>query len=105
MAKTTSTSRRATAATAAPSPKEILCRLEDQAHAEVFGLGHLSELMELMGECVGTPGAGWTNMQMQHIGLRIEYLGGLVKRHAEAIGNALVEIRTTAEQMEKRGAQ
>jgi len=39
-------------------------------------------------------------MEMQAIGLRIEYLGGLVKRHAEAIGSALVEIRTAAEHME-----
>jgi hypothetical protein len=37
---------------------------------------------------------------MQEIGLRIEYLGGLVKRHAEAIGNVLIEIRDTAERLD-----
>src|SRR5580704_5666710 len=91
--RTTSTPRRATAAKAASSPKEIICRLEDEVSAEAYGLGHLGELMELMGDCVGTPGAGWTNLQMQQIGLRIEYMAGLVKRHAEVIGKALGEIR------------
>ena len=43
--RTTSTPRRATAAKAPPSPKEIICRLEDEASAEAYGLGHLSELM------------------------------------------------------------
>jgi hypothetical protein len=103
--RTTSTSRRATAAKATSSPSQILCRLEDEAHDEVFGLQHLGELLELYGDHVGTPYAGWSDMDMQEIGLRIEYLGGLVKRHAEAIGNALIEIRTTAERMPKGGAQ
>ena len=103
--RTTSTARRATAAKAASRPSQILCRLEDEAHAEVFGLQHLAELMELMGDCVGTPGAGWDNMEMQKIGLRIEYLGELVKRHAERIGRTLIDIRTTAERMQRGGAQ
>jgi hypothetical protein len=102
--RTTSTPRRATAAKATPSRKEIICRLEDEATAEAYGLGHLGELMELFGDCVSTPHAGWTNLQMQQIGLRIEYMAGLVKRHAEAIGKTLVDIRTTAERMTKGGA-
>jgi hypothetical protein len=71
----------------------------------VFGLQHLSELMELLGDCVGTPGASWTDLQMQHIGLRIEYLGGLVKRHADAISLTLGEVRDTAERLQRGGAQ
>jgi hypothetical protein len=38
------------------------------------------------------------------LGLRVEYLGGLVKRHAEAIGNVLGEIRSTAERTQRGGA-
>jgi hypothetical protein len=106
--RTTSTARRATAAKATLSLSQVsesLCRLEDEASVEVFGLEHLSVLMELMGDCVGTPGAGWDNMEMQKIGLRIEYLGELVKRHAEPIGRTLIDIRTTAERMQRGGAQ
>jgi hypothetical protein len=80
--------------------KTLLCDLEDEAHAEVFGLGHVSALMVTWGEEVSAPGKALSDMEMQAIGLRIEYLGGLVKRHAEAIGSALVEIRTAAEHME-----
>ena len=103
--RTTSTARRATAAKATSSPSQILCRLEDEAHAEVFGLQHLSELMELMGDCVGTPGASWTDLQMQHIGLRIEYCSALVKRHADEISKTLGDIRDTAERLQRGGAQ
>jgi hypothetical protein len=53
--RTTSPSRRATVATG--KAKELICNLEYEAHTEVFGLGHLSELIELMGDCVGTSGA------------------------------------------------
>jgi len=103
--RTTSTARRATAAKATFRPSDILCRLEDEAHAEVFGLQHLSELMGVWGDHVGTPYAGWSNMDMQEIGNRIEYLGGLVKRHADAISNTLGEVRSTAERLPKAGAE
>jgi len=53
---TTPKPRRATAAKATPNPKEIICRLEDKAAAEAYGIGHLAELMELMGDTVGRPG-------------------------------------------------
>jgi hypothetical protein len=43
-------------------------------------------------------------MEQQELGLRIEYLGGLIKRHAEAIGTALGDIRYTAEQARMGGA-
>jgi hypothetical protein len=84
---------------------EIICGLEDDAHAEAFGLQHLGELMAIWGEHVGSPGADWDGMETQQIGLRIEYLGGLIKRHADAISDAVGKIRNTAERMEKRGAQ
>jgi hypothetical protein len=103
---TTSTPRRATAAKATLASAQAstrICGLEDDAHAEVFCLGHLAELLEL-GDHVGTPHAGWSNMDMQEIGLRIEYLGGLVKRHADAIGLTLGEVRSTAERLQKGGA-
>jgi hypothetical protein len=103
--RTTSKARRATAAKATIPPSQILCRLEDKAHAEVFGLQHLAELMELMGDCVGTPGASWTDLQMQHIGLRIEYCAALVKRHADEISTALIKIRTTAERLQRGGTR
>ena len=45
--RTTSTPRRATAAKAAPDPKEIICRLEDEAEEEAYGLGHIADVMEL----------------------------------------------------------
>jgi hypothetical protein len=102
---TTAKPCRASAPKATSSPSQILCRLEDAAHAEVFGLQHLAELMELMGDCVGTPRASWTDLQMQHIGLRIEYCSALVKRHADEISTALIKIRTTAERLQRRGAQ
>jgi hypothetical protein len=52
------------------------------------------------------PGADWDGMETQQIGLRIEYLGGLVKRHADAISDMVGEIRNTAERMAwKGGAQ
>jgi hypothetical protein len=106
--RTTSTRPGASVAKVTFSPAqaaEIICRLEDKAETEAFGLGHLSELMELFGEQVGTPFAGWSNMDMQQIGLRIEYLGELVKKHAETIGDTVREIRHTAERMQKGGAQ
>jgi len=90
--RTTSPARRASVATA------TICQLEDEAHAEAFGLQHLAALMMLMGENVGTPGAGLTDMATQELGLRIEYLASLIKRHADVISAALVDIRTTAEQ-------
>jgi hypothetical protein len=42
---------------------------------------------------------------MLEIGHRVEYLGELVKRHAERIGRVLVDVRSTAERMQKGGAQ
>jgi hypothetical protein len=101
---TTSTPRRATAAKAAPNPKEIICRLEDKAAAEAYGIGHLAELMELMGDCVGTPSHRLSSVEQCELGLRIEYMAGLIKRHAEAINTALGEIRYTAEQARMGGA-
>jgi hypothetical protein len=102
--RTTSTPRRATAAKATPNPKEVICRLEDQASEEAYGIGHLAELMELMGDCVGTPGGRFTSLELQELGLRIEYLARTLKRHAEAISTALGEIRYTAEQARMGGA-
>ena len=105
---TTSTARRATAVNGTFTPAqaaEIICRLEDEAATEAFGLGHLAELLELFGDHVSTPYAGWSNMDMQRIGLRVEYLGGQVKRHAAAIGDMLGEMRDAAERMQKGGAQ
>ena len=102
--RTTSTPRRATAAKASASPKEIICRLEDKASAEAYGIGHLAELMELMGDCVGTPSNRLSSMEQQELGLRIEYLARLIKRHAGAINTALEEIRYTAEQARMEGA-
>jgi hypothetical protein len=101
---TTSTPRRATAAKAEPSPKDIICRLEDQASEEAYGIGHLAELMELMGDRVSTAGAGLTSLERQELGLRIEYMARTFKRHAEAINTALGEIRYTAEQARMGGA-
>jgi hypothetical protein len=91
------------------TPREaakVICGLEDDAHAEAFGLQHLGELMAIWGEHVGSPGADWDGMETQQIGLRIEYLGSLVKRHADAIIDMVGEIRNTAERMAwKGGAQ
>jgi hypothetical protein len=42
---------------------------------------------------------------MQEIGNRVEYLGGLVKRHAEAIGKTLGDMRDAAERLQRGGAQ
>jgi hypothetical protein len=83
---------------------EIICQLEDKACIEAYGLGHLAELMLLFGDHVGTPYAGWSNMDTQEIGLRIEYLGEQVKRHAATIGDVLGEMRHAAERMTKGGA-
>jgi hypothetical protein len=102
--RTTSTPRRATAAKAPPNPKEIIYRLEDQASEEAYGIGHLAELMELMGDTVGTPSNRLSSMEQQELGLRIEYLARLIKRHAAAINTALEEIRYTAEQAPMGGA-
>jgi hypothetical protein len=101
--RTTSTPRRATAAKATLQAAESLCRLEDEAHAEVFGLEHLSELMAVWGD--NMPPAGLSDREMLEIGNRVEYLGELVKRHAERIGRVLVDVRSTAERMQKGGAQ
>jgi hypothetical protein len=102
--RTTSTPRRATAVKATPSPKEIICRLEDKAAAEAYGIGHVAELMELMGDTVGRPGNRLSSVEQCELGLRIEYMAGLIKRHAEAINTALGEIRYTAEQARMGGA-
>ena len=103
--RTTSTARRATAAKATKAAVEKLCRLEDEGFAEVENLRHLSALMALWGDHVGGPGKGWSDMEMQEIGLRIESLAEMVKRHAELCGRAWMDVRQTVEQMTKWGAQ
>ena len=102
--RTTSTPRRATTAKAAPNPKEIICRLEDQAEEEAYGIGHIADLMELLGDHVSIPGNRLSSLEQQKLGLRIEYLAGLIRRHAEVIGNALGEIRFAVEQARMGGA-
>jgi hypothetical protein len=102
---TTSTPRRATAAKATKAAVEKLCRLEDEGFAEVENLRHLSALMALWGDHVSGPGKDWSDMEMQEIGLRIESLAEMVKRHAELCGRAWMDVRTTAERMTKGGAQ
>jgi hypothetical protein len=102
--RTTSTPRRATAAKATLAAAKTLCRLEDEGFAEVENLRHLSALMALWGDHVSGPGKGWTDMEMQEIGLRIESLAEMVKRHAELCGRAWMDVRTTAERMTKGGA-
>jgi hypothetical protein len=101
---TTSTPRRATAAKATKAAADTLCRLEDEGFAEVENLRHLSALMALWGDHVGGPGKGWSDMEMQEIGLRIEALAEMVKRHAELCGRAWMDVRQTVEQMTKGGA-
>jgi hypothetical protein len=101
--RTTSTPRRATAAKATRATVEKLCRLEDEGFAEVENLRHLSALMALWGDHVSGPGKGWTAMEMQEIGLRIESLAEMVKRHAELCGRAWMDVRQTVEQMTKGG--
>jgi hypothetical protein len=44
--------------------------------------------MALWGDHVSGPGEGWSDMEMQEIGLRIEALAEMVKRHAELCGRA-----------------
>ena len=102
---TTSTAHPATMANATKAATDLICQLEDKAATEAFGLGHLAELMEVWGDHVGTPYAGWSNLDMQRIGLRIEYIGGIVKRHAEAIGELVGDMRNAAEQLQREGAQ
>jgi hypothetical protein len=102
--RTTSTPRRATAAKPAPNPKDIICRLEDQAAEEAYGIGHIAALVELMGDRVGTPANRLSSVEQSEHGMRIAYLAGLIKRHAEVIGTALGEIRYTAEQARMGGA-
>ena len=96
---TTSKARRASVANVTKATATI-CRLEDKAHAEVFGLQHLAALMALMAEHVGGPGKDWSDMEMQEIGNRIEYLGGLVRRHADVTSDTLGEMRSTAERLQ-----
>jgi hypothetical protein len=103
--RTTSTPRGASVANATLAAVERIYRLEDKAAAEAFGLGHLAELMELFGDHVGTPPAVWSNLDMQQIGLRIEYMGCIVKRHAETIGELLGDMRNAAEQLQRGDAQ
>jgi hypothetical protein len=102
--RTTSTARRATAAKATKAASEILCRLEDEGFAEVENLRHLSALMALWGDHIGGPGKSWSDMEMQEIGLRIESLAEMVKRHAELCGRAWMGVRQTVERMTKGGA-
>ena len=90
---TTSTPCRATAAKATRAAVEKLCRLEDEGFAEVENLRHLSALMALWGDHLGGD-----------IGLRIESVAEMVKRHAELCGRAWMEVRVTAEGMTKGGA-
>jgi hypothetical protein len=80
---------------------ENICGLEDDAHAEAFGLQHLGALLVLFGEHIGAPGADWDGMDTQKIGLRVEYLGSLVKRHADATSDTLGKIRSAAERLER----
>jgi|HubBroStandDraft_6_1064221.scaffolds.fasta_scaffold90672_3 hypothetical protein len=101
---TASTTRGASVANATKAATDLICQLEDKAATEAFGLGHLAELMEVWGDHVGTPYADWSNKDMQQIGLRIEYLGGVVKRHAEAIGATLQDMRNAAERLQRGGA-
>ena len=103
--RTTSKPCRATAAKATKAAVETICRLEDEGFAEVENLRHLSALVALWGDHVGGPGKGWSDMEMQEIGLRIEALAEMVKRHAELCGRAWMEVRTTAERMTKGGAR
>jgi hypothetical protein len=70
--RTTSTARRATAAKPTSNESQILCRLEDEAHAEVFGLQHLSELMNSWAIMSARLTPAGPNMDMQNIGNRIE---------------------------------
>jgi hypothetical protein len=60
--------------------------------------------MELMGDRVGTPSNRLSSVEQSELGLRIEYLAGLIKRHAETINTALGDIRWTAEQARMGGA-
>ena len=101
--RTTSTPRRATAKATKEAVKR-LCRLEDEGFAEVEHLRHLRALMATWGDIVGSPGKGWSDMEMQEIGLRIESLAEMVKRHAELCGRAWMDVRMTAERMTKGGA-
>jgi hypothetical protein len=103
--RTTSTPRGASVANATKAATDLICQLEDKASTEAFGLGQLAELMEVWGDHIGTPYAGWSNLDMQQIGLRIEYLGGVVKRHAQAIGGLLGDMRDAAERLHRGGAQ
>ena len=91
--RTTSTPRRATAAKATKAAIEKLCRLEDEGFAEVENLRHLSALIALWGDQLGGD-----------IGLRIESVAEMVKRHAELCGRAWMDVRITAEGMTKGGA-
>jgi hypothetical protein len=91
--RTTSTPRRATAAKATKAAIEKLCRLEDEGCAEVENLRHLSALMALWGDHLGGD-----------IGLRIESVAEMVKRHAELCGRVWMDVRITAEGMTKGGA-
>jgi hypothetical protein len=102
--RTTSTARRATAAKATQESVERLCRLEDEGSAEVEHLRHLSALMAAWADDVGCPGKRWSGMEMQDIGLRIESLAEMVKRHAELCGRAWMDVRITAERITKGGA-
>ena len=102
--RTTSTAGRATAAKATQEAVKRLCRLEDEGFAEVEHLRHLSALMATWGDIVGSPGKGSSDMEMQQIGLRIESLAEMVKRHADLCGRAWMDVRITAERMTKGGA-
>lgn len=64
-------------------------QLDESAHDEVFSLQHVAELLTVFGKHVGTPHADWSDTDMQGFGLRIEYLSGLVRHHADTIGEAL----------------
>jgi hypothetical protein len=69
----------------------------ESASEQRFNLGHLGRLLLSLGDEIGTPHSGRTDLEWQDLGLRVEYLAKVLLDHVDALDEALEVIEEAQE--------
>jgi hypothetical protein len=108
--RTTSTSRRATAAKATPAASvskatDTIRRDAERATDQQYNLGHLAALLAMVGDEIGTPFADRPTLEWQELGCRVEYLAAQLKRHTADLATALAGVEGAVTGLRVGGGQ
>ena len=102
--RTTSKARRAKAAFATFAKLgETIEGARSDAKDQQFNIGHAADILATLGEEIGMPLAGRSDMEWQGLGCRVEYIARVIRGHVTGLAAALETIERACMSLGREG--